>query len=261
MAFFSFDPRSSGKKSGGDKPKLWTQGRQRPSFDMAAFLSASRANSCALAAPALSSIAGHLNGFGARVETGVVRIPADRLGRTGKWLPSHVTTGRRLRDTAALMGVAAETVRGSVPVAAVPAKVDTLPAPVMQTAPVLVPDLAVAAREDRPPMARPRRPAPLPAAPVDAAGERDTLEAIRSLMLTPIVEPVHPKRAPKAAPPPPGGIEALPELAPAERRPDHSLFTLAGRGLGLLSVGLAFPLGLVQTGYACARGDDLRLSP
>ena len=107
-----------------------------------------------------------------------------------------------------------------------------------------------------------RGPAPLPAAPANADGDRDTLEAIRNLMHTTIVEPVHPMRghkAPPAPPPLPTGADALPELAPAEPAPRSALFKLTGQVLGSLSVGLAFPIGMVQAGIAIARGEDLRL--
>ena len=262
MASFSPDPVSAGEKPDRRKPRIWAEGRQRPPFDLRALLRVSTANSRALVAPALVTLARHLDRFGTRVEDGHVRIPAKRLGHTGKWLPGHVATGRRLRDTAAMTRVAAFAARGKGPVEAMPFRDwnDAPPSAAPSPAPVAMAAPAPVVAERTPPQ-RPKRPQPLPAAPVSASEDRDTLEAIRALMHTPAVEPVHPQRAPKAPPPPPGGAGALPELAPAEPAPRSALFRLTGRGLGLASVVLAFPLGLAQAGYAYARGEDLRLAP
>ncbi len=267
MASHSTGPGSPGDKPDGVKPRLWAEGRQRPGFDARAFLRVSLANSRTVAAPVLVAIAGRLDRFGARVEDGAVRIPAARLGHSGRFLPSHVTTGRRLCDSAAMMRLAAEAAGGVAPVEALPFRgwadapgvaVPPGPMPVDRPAPLATVQAAAA---ERLPVQRPKRPAPLPVAPTDADGDRDTLEAIRSLMHMTTVEPVHPVRGSRAAPapPPPTGAGALPELAPAEPSPRSAVFKLTGQVIGSLSVGLAFPVGLVQAGIAMAKGDDLRL--
>lgn len=263
MASFSTDPGSPGNKPDRGKPRIWAEGRQRPAFDLRAFLRVSTANSRAVAAPVLVALAAGLDRLGTRVEAGDLRIPAARLGRSGRYLPGHVATGRRLRDSAAMTRLAAEAARGAGPVEQMPfrgwADAPATPVPV----PVTVAK-AAAAPVERPPQQRPKRPAPLLAAPVNAEGERDTLEAIRNLMHAAAVEPVHPQRSPKpppAPPPPPTGADSLPELAPAEPAPRGVIFRLAGQALGALSVGLALPVGMAQAGYALARGEDLRLTP
>ena len=261
MASFSSDPGSPRNNPDQGKPRLWAEGRQRPGFDLRAFLRVSVANSRAVAVPALMHVAGHLNRFGARVAEGAVRIPAARLGRSGKWLPSHQAVGRRLYDSAALTRIAAEAARGEVPVQPLPFRgwTDT---PVAAPAPVAERVADPSPPADRPPVQRPKRPVPLPTAPINAQGDRDTLDAIRNLMHTTTVEPARALCGPKAppAPPPlPTGAAALPELAPAEPAPRSALFNLTGQVLGSLSVGLALPIGLVQAGIAIARGEDLRL--
>ena len=263
MAWFSSDPGTPGDKAEQAKPRLWAEGRQRPGFDPRAFLRVSLANSRALAAPVLGAMAARLDRFGTRVEEGAVRVPAARLGRTGRFLPSHITTGRRLRDSAAMTRLAAEAAGGEPAAAPMPFRgwADAAPA-VPPPEPVTRQRPAATPVAERAPVQRPKRPAPLPAAPANADGDRDTLEAIRNLMHTTIVEPVHPMRGHKAPPAPPllpTGADALPELAPAEPAPRSALFKLTGQVLGSLSVGLAFPIGMVQAGIAIARGEDLRL--
>ena len=260
MASFSPDPGSPGQQPDRGKPRIWAEGRQRPAFDLRAFLRVATSNSRTFAAPALGIMARKLDQFGTRVEDGEIRIPASRLGRSGQLLPGHVSTGRRLRDSAAMTRLAADAARGATEVAALPFRDWNTAPPAPATVTVTTPAVPVATADRTPPQ-RPKRPVPPTPAPVNASEDRDTLEAIRSLMHTPVIEPVHPQRAPKAPPPPPGGVGALPELAPAEPAPRSTLFRLAGRGIGLLSVGLAFPLGLAQAGYALARGEDLRLAP
>ncbi|MGQ0566098.1 MAG: hypothetical protein ACT4OK_13655 [Gemmobacter sp.] len=261
MSMFSSEPGSTGTKADGDKPRIWAGGRQRPAFDARAFLRVATGNSRALAAPLLTGLAGRLDRLGIRVEDGTLRIPPARLGKTGQWLPGHVATGRRLQDSAAMTRLAAEAARGLGPVEpmafrgwadgpAAPA-----PAPVVAAAPE--PAIATV-----PPLAhRPKRPAPLPAAPVGAAGDRDTLEAIRTLMATSVVEPVHPLRKAPAAPPPPTGAGVLPELAPAEPTPRGPLFKFGGRMMGFATVGLVYPAGMAKAAFAVAKGEDLRLVP
>jgi hypothetical protein len=269
MAIFSSDPGKTGGKAGRDKPRLWAEGRQRPGFDLRAYLRVSVSNSRTLAAPVLLGLAGRLDRFGTRVEDGAIRIPAARLGRTGRWLPSHVATGRRLRDSAAMTRIAAEAARGEGPVEGLPFRgwsgTPDIPAPVTQVPAERAPDPAPVVERtpvESAPVQRPSRPAPLPAAPAAGAeGDRDTLDVIRNLMATAAVEPVHPVRSTRAAPPPPPptGVDALPELAPAEPAPRSALFKLTGKVLGAVSVGLALPVGLVQALIAFARGEDLRL--
>lgn len=260
MSIFSSDPGTPGDKSDRGKPRLWAEGRQRPGFNLRAFLRVSTSNSRSVAAPVLVAMAGRLDRFGTRVEDGTLRIPAARLGRSGKWLPSHVTTGRRLRDSAAMTRAAAEAARGEGPPQTMPFRGWT-DAPAA-AAPVADRQSDAMPPAGRGPVLRPKRPAPLPTAPVNAAGDRDTLDAIRNLMHTATVEPVHPLRGPRAAPALPSmptGAGALPELAPAEPAPRSALFRLTGQVFGALSVGLAFPVGMAQAGLAIARGEDLRL--
>ena len=269
MASTSMGPGSPGDKPDRAKPRLWAEGRQRPGFDARALLRVSLSNSRSVAAPVLVAMAARLDRFGTRVEDGVIRIPAARLGRSGRFLPSHITTGRRLRDAAALTRLAANAARGDVPVDPMPFRGWTdapgLAVPPMPAVAERAPEVAAqGAPAERLPVQRPKRPAPPAPAPTNAEGDRDTLDVIRNLMSMSVVEPEHPMRGARAtpAPPPhPTGAGALPVLAPAEPSPRSVLFKLAGRVLGSLSVGLAFPVGLMQAGFAMARGEDLRLAP
>jgi hypothetical protein len=265
MKAFSSDPDGPGRKAEGGKPRIWAEGSQRPAFDWRAYLRVSLNRSRQLAVPALGAMALRLDALGQRVEQGGLRVPPARLGRTGRYLPSHVTTGRRLQDGAALARLAAEAARAAPPVEPMAFRGwAEPPAPparraiesAAESAPAAVP---AAVPAERPPVERPRRAAPLPAARSDAGVDRDTLEAIRMLMAQASVDPVRPTRAPKAPPPPPSGAMALPELAPAEPAPRSGLFKLAARGLGATAVALAFPIGMGLAGLAVARGEDLRL--
>ena len=274
MSSFSSDPGTSEKPSIKGKPKLWAEGRQRPGFDLRAFLSVSLANSRSFASPLLAASAARLDHFGARVETGEIRIPEARLGRSGVLLPSHAAMGRRLRDTAALVLAASHSALGAPPVEPMPFRgwdgtmpeTDVVPPPRMPVTPIpVVEDIATAALPlaEKPAAQRPKRPSSPPAPPTGRAeGDRDTLEAIRSLMHSAMIEPVHPVRAPRAPPPPPPlptGVQALPDLEPPEPVPPGPLFNFAGQALGASAVALAYPIGMVQAGVAIVRGEDLRL--
>ncbi|MDP3264985.1 MAG: hypothetical protein U1E06_07120 [Tabrizicola sp.] len=206
-----------------DRPEIWAEGSQKPKFEVRAFATASLHLTREGIAPLIARTASGTAGLSSRVAAGTWRIPAARLGRAERLVPSHQTVAAWIAATARLIDVAGRTA-----------------APESQrrrdrfarTAPV-----------------RPSEPAPpdtdLPTAPVslpeppqeDAA----TLAAIRSAL----------DEAPAAAPPPP-----KPDAPPSALA--ETLTAAAGTALGWALTAVALPYGAVRATLAHLNGEDLR---
>lgn len=271
MSIFSSDPGAPGKKSRTNKPRIWTEGRQRARFELRAYLRVSLKHARALASPAAASVAATMGRFAARVTEGRIRVPASRLGRIGQALPSHRDVGAGIDTTARMIAEAARRAAGPEPVAPLTFRgwdgavvgpvrdpvVTVIAAPPMPPEPPRIAD-PVAAAPLRPP-ARKNKPAPAEDPPDE---DRATLEAIRSMIHAAEIEPKRPSRpqVPVVPPaPPPPRSAALPDLAPMEQRSPGPLFLASAAGLGHLFVALAWPLGAIKSGWMHLRGVDLRL--
>lgn len=88
-------------KSSASRPAIWAEGSQSPRFDLRSFAEAS----LHIARDGLSGLflrcGSSARGLGADVAAGRWRIPAHRLGRSGRYLPSSA-------QTAAALGAGAE---------------------------------------------------------------------------------------------------------------------------------------------------------
>ena len=99
------------RKSPGPKPRprIWTSGSQRPPFVLRAFARAG----LFLSRQAVGGLFGRAARLGRRVavnvKSGAGRIPADRLGRTGRYLPSHLRVAAWIRNLAATLAHASAT--------------------------------------------------------------------------------------------------------------------------------------------------------
>lgn len=165
------------RKTPESRPRLWTEGRQHPPLDARSYALASVRLAREGLADLLSRSARPVRAFGHRVEAGAWRIPPDRLGRSGAWLPSHQRLGQLLVTGAEVLAQAARSILPEAPPpVAPPARVET----VVQVAPARPrsdpgdPDLAAIRaviaevtpprRSALPPLADPEPPAE-PAAP------------------------------------------------------------------------------------------------
>lgn len=261
------DPDPSANTARRAKPPIWAEGNQKPRFDARAFLGVTAANSRGLAVRGLATTAGQVGRIADRVAAGDLRVPQARLGRTGRYLPDHARVGHWLTQTAALAAAASEAALGAEPVEAMafrgwvaaPEAAAALPTEAPPSAaPRAVPAETTAdAPSVEPPVRLPRT--ATPPAPHRADADRDTLEAIRSLMHAAEVAPTRPQRRRRAPPAPPQSRAAnLPDLAPAELTPPGPLFRLGARGVAGLAFALAFPVGAVQAALSHIKGVDLR---
>lgn len=209
------------------RPKIWSEGRQHPPLDARAFALATVSFARKGLSALLGRCAGSARSLGSEVVGGAWRIPEDRLGRTGRFLPSHRRVGRAVTDGAVLLEETARILRAAT-------------APAAKTESIF----AVAPLAPRPVQRLPRSvvavaPALHDEAPIDA-----DLAAIRAL--------IGPGLPPAAHAP-----EAVEPAAPPPRRRSVLRAALAGTlGYGLLVI--AVPYGAVRAGIAHLNGEDLR---
>lgn len=219
------------------RPRIWAEGRQNPPFQPRAYALVS----VRLARDSLSGLlarcADSANGFGQTVATGRWRVPAHRLGRTGRYLPDVATTAAMITGTAGLLRRSARAIRPET-VAAAPQRASIFDAPRRATLP------AAPARI---------RPSSRASDAADVPDDPD-LAAIRALLLLPEPDPdtapqgqASPATAPRTAPRPD---------APHWRREFLADTAATGLGYGLLI--LALPVGLTRALIAHLDGQDLR---
>lgn len=233
------------------RPALWTEGRQHPPPEPRAFLRAAlifaRQDMGGVTARCAISAAG----FGAGVTAGRWQVPAARLGRTGRFLPSHRRVGQALIWGAALLDRASATI---------------LP-PQAEAEPPLPPvrGRATPAGEPRPVAPRPVIPRPVAPRPVtprrpaprrEEAAVAPDLLALRALIAG--AEAEADAEPPAAAPSrtrAPAPHTPRPEAAPP--RPPR-LLQGAGWLLGHGLLAMALPWGAVRAVRAHLDGRDLR---
>lgn len=241
-------------KISDSRPRIWAEGTQNPPFQPRAFALASVIHARESLSGLLTRCAASAGGFGQLVATGRWRVPENRLGRSGRYLPSVATT-------AATICGAAEVLRRAALVAnpdagAAPQSIFT-PAP-----PRDAPRREAAQPSMMPPMMAP----PLtPARSQPDHTEDADLAAIRAVLdgaaQTPR-RPAHPARPVAAQRPTDPATEPRPApqtLAPVQggwRRDWLADRAADALGYGLLVV--AVPVGAVQALMAHLNGEDLR---
>ena len=75
------------------RPRIWVEGRQRPRFDLRAYLATSQGMARRDLDPALVEAAQRLMAFGQRVQGGEVRVGLVWAGRAARVIPSHGRVG------------------------------------------------------------------------------------------------------------------------------------------------------------------------
>lgn len=222
------------RKAGKGRPEIWASGRQRPPFDLRALGRASLHLSRSGVAPIHAWAARATRRAAVRVRQGKGRIPADRLGRMEKYVPSHRRVAGWIKTLAAVLSHASATAdpdirRGNALVAEI--------APHLWDESLSSTDPTVAASSpgEVGPVVQ-REPSP-----VLETGD-DPLASIRAEM-GPQTKPGDAR--PKSPPSPPGPVA-------------EGAIQVSGYLLGWASTILALPYGLIRALWFFASGRDLR---
>lgn len=222
-----------------NRPQIWADGRQSPPFDVRAFARAAllfgREDMSAL----LKRCAASAMDAGAMVASGRWRVPEERLGRTGKYLPTYQRVAGVVAAGSRLLAHASKTLEKAK--AEVPSQ--SLFNAVPKTATPVPADLSPATRKVENSI-----PPKLSADPDDPA-----IAAIRALIASTQPEP--------SAKPAPGKIDlAMPQVdAPKpDSRYKLMLERLSGIVLAYGLLGMSVPYGAVKAGLAHLNGEDLR---
>jgi len=109
-----------------NRPRIWAEGSQNPPFDIRAFALASVTFARDSLSGLLSRCSASARGFGAEVAAGRWRVPENRLGRSGRFLPSVGRTAAAIRGGAEVLARTARVVAHAAeeppaPMPAVPA--------------------------------------------------------------------------------------------------------------------------------------------
>lgn len=98
-----------GKKRSANRPEIWASGGQRPPFDLRALGRASLHLSRAGVAPFRAWAARGLRRAALNVKNGAGRIPAGKLGRAERFVPSHLRVAGWMKNLAATLSHASAT--------------------------------------------------------------------------------------------------------------------------------------------------------
>lgn len=239
-------PGRARARSPESRPEIWASGGQRPPFDIRALGRASLHLAREAVAPALAWSARKLRRSAVRVKDGTGRIPAGKLGRAERFLPSHLRVAGWMKNLAATLSHASasadpDVLRGNALVAEIKPHL-WLEAAAGPVAPQL----------DTPPI-----PAPGPAGPpADVApvvlpeptmlspGD-DPLAAIRDEIAAGSNAPESAQNRPDQPPAPPG---------PAA----EGAIQVLGYLIGWASAILALPYGLARALWLWGNGRDLK---
>jgi hypothetical protein len=236
-----------GKRPGKSRPEIWASGGQRPPFDLRALGRASLHLSRELMAPLHAWSARRMRRVAINVKNGAGRIPAEKLGRAERFVPSHLRVAGWIKNFAATLSHASATAdpdvkRGNALVAEIEPHLWAKPETQEETMVDAPPTIATAEQTptDLPPVVLAEPPAPEP--------EPDPLASIRDEMPSGNrVERVRPRVLPEPArpPAPPGPVAT-------------GVIQVSGYLLGWASVTLALPYGLIRSLWLWASGSDLR---
>ena len=263
--------------TGPDAPRLWSEGGQRPSFDLRGFVRVSVLLSRRMARPLLRGSAQMLGDASGRMTENTLGPRLARACRLGRALPQREAVAQRLGALAGFVTLAAEIAVPSPVAVAKPAEPLLRGLDPMQMArrPRRSDTLVADSTADAATIPIPT-PAPTPTLrPTDATGlDAATVAAIRAMIddmrdVQPARPPIAPPRAaPAAVPPPATGRVLLTHgvpLTPPEPREPTVVERLSRRATRLAAVLLAgsvilltLPVGIVRAALTHLRGEDLR---
>jgi len=215
------------------KPKIWAEGSQRPPFDLRGFARSSLYFSRNAVAPIHAGAARLARRVAVNVKNGAGRIPAERLGRFARFVPSHLRVAAWIKGLADVLSHASasadpDVLRGNALVAEIAPDLwahGTTPVPAEAgRTDGLVAEVPTMALDDLPPP------------PHDPfAAIRDDLQATAA----------------------PAGTKSAPPL-PRTTATGTMASQITGYVIGWLTAVLALPFGLVRALWAFAQGNDLR---
>ena len=139
------------KKTGKERPKIWASGGQRPPFKLRALGRASLYLSREGVAGVHAWLARKARRVAINVKNGAGRIPAEKLGRAERFVPSHLRVAGWIKNLAATLSHASATADEDV-----------------TRGNALVAEVAPHLWGDHPAPATPEPPSPIPHDPVDA---------------------------------------------------------------------------------------------
>jgi hypothetical protein len=215
-----------------NRPEIWASGGQRPPFDLRALGQATLLLSRQLVAPLHAWAARRTRHTAINVKNGAGRIPAEKLGRAERFVPSHLRVAAWIQNLAATLSHASAT-----------ADID------VKRGNALVAEIEPHLWAEPPPLAEPA-PAPEGVAPVVLPEPKilqpddDPLASIRDEIAPP--GPVQKPRLSADNPPAPPGQMAT------------AVIQVGGYLLGWASVGLALPYGLARSLWLWIGGRDLK---
>lgn len=282
----SFNRPSARKDRSADRqdtPRVWSEGRQKPRFDLRGFARVSLILSRQMARPLLTESARIFGGGAGWMGENTLGPRLARASLLGRALPARARVARGLDAAAGFLMTAADI--------AVPPPLGALPPELPEFDPAQITrrprqaDRRLAELAAKPPQADPA-PAPVTAPPVDKADRTDTaigtaeldeptVAAIRAMIKeTRNITPTRPKPSARRAvavpvvPDPPTGRVLLtrgiplnpPEPHPptmAERVSTRTVFVAAGVVAGAVTL-LTLPVGMVRAGLKHLIGHDLR---
>jgi hypothetical protein len=242
-------PKKSKKNPAEGRPSIWAEGSQNPPFELRAFALATVIYTRESLSGLLDRCSASAAGAAVAMAEGRWRVPSDRLGRSGRYLPRVETVAQAIHGGGEVLSRAARRVTPGAEMVAAQSIFTARPDPARMTAP-------------KPPeteagtVAEPEGAALWSAPSASQAGDPadSDLAAIRALI-----------EAPPAAPRPlrPAARVTTADTAPAPRpaatgwRREWLADTLAtGLGYGLLVVSV--PIGAVRAALAHLNGEDLR---
>lgn len=226
------------KKTGKERPEIWASGGQRPPFNLRALGRASLYLSREGVAPLHAWAARGFRRAAVNVKNGAGRIPAEKLGRAERFVPSHLRVAGWIKNLAATLSHASASAdpdvkRGNALVAEIAPHLWDEPAPVPPAPPEPAPLPGEAA------------PVVLPEPQILQPGD-DPLASIRDEIGTgpdgPL--PARPK-GPDEPPAPPGAVA-------------EGAIQVTGYLFGWASVLIALPYGLARALWLWAGGRDLK---
>lgn len=218
------------KRPGKARPEIWASGGQRPPFDIRALGWASLHLARDGVAPLHAWAARRARRVAINVKNGAGRIPAEKLGRAERFVPSHLRVAGWIKNAAAILSHASATAD-----------------PDVKRGNALVAEIAPHLWEAPPPEGVPQ-PDPIPAevGPVTLPEPKpadDPLAAIRG-EIGALPSP-DPRRGPDQPPAPPGPVA-------------EGAIQVAGYLIGWGTAVVALPYGLARALWLWASGRDLR---
>jgi hypothetical protein len=230
------------------KPKIWSSGGQRPPFDLKALGRGALFLAREGVAPIHAWAARRVRRVAVNVKNGAGRIPAEKLGRAARFVPSHLRVAAWIKNASAALAHASanadtDVARGNALVAAIEPHLwgeVAAPAP----APATVPPIPEPEAATRPVVLTEPEPAEV------ALPEADPLQSIRDdLDRTGPHDRPRPNEAalagPDAPPGPPGAVGT-------------AAVQVTGYLIGWASVILALPYGLILAVWQWLKGRDLK---